>query len=371
MNVMVLILAGVCLFAVHLFRAPGAGKRVGAVAAFLGGLILAVVAVRVAVSAAGIGRTTDFDRVVNHAVETVDAAGSAPLIIFTGASYSRNALDDDRLTRQLRAEGYPHIVINLSLEAASLPEREAHLDAFLARIDRAPDLVFIEVAEAFDVRPAQFFNNSKFSARGIEQFDPRTTVWTLLGLSDGGCGGAGDCLKAVGLTGAHFGLNVLNVGLVSEGDAPQRAGQVAAYDPQWEPREVVSVEDRLAGLRAGPDFSPITGPKWIASLRALLHRRLEQNGVGEVGYYFPPVIDAHARAYMDGVCIGEFADALCLPPTDPKLLAALEDDVWFDASHLMVGGAHIYTDWLARQLVTSGALGAPHGPIYAEEVAAP
>lgn len=370
MNLLVFAFAAIALVSAHLLRAARPGHLAGAAIAFLISLAISVMAVKAAAGSLGLGRTTDFDRVVNHAVAQAEAEPLAPLIVFTGASYSRNALDDEALTRQLRAEGYPHRVINLSLEAASLAEREAHLDAFLSRIPRAPDLVFVEVAAAFDQHPAQFFDNSKFSLRGIEQFDLRTSAWTGVGLLQGGCAGAADCVKQAGLTGAHFTLNALNIGLVSQGERADAAGELAAYDPQETPREAVDPAFQLDGLRAGPDYSPQPGPLWIASLRAQLDARLTARGVRQVGYYFPPVIDAHERAYVDGLCLGELAEASCIAPTDPALLAALEGEVWFDASHLLAPGAEIYTQWLANELIATGTLdGVPRLQASRESVA--
>ncbi|MEM1151530.1 MAG: hypothetical protein AAGI03_13385 [Pseudomonadota bacterium] len=356
MNSLVLLLAGFGLLAVHLLRAPAVGRRGVAVVCFAMGLFASAFGIRALTDAAGVGRTTDFDRVVNHAVSLAVSEPDAPLVVFTGASYSRNALDDVRLTEQLRASSFPHRVINLSLEAASLPEREAHLTAFIERSGRVPDVVFVEVAAAFDYLPAQFFNNSKFSTRGIEQFDVRTSAWTSLGLLQGGCLSGTDCVLSLGLTGAHFGLNALNVGLVSKAEAPERAGDLAAYDPQTTPRIPTTDEERETGLRGGPDFRPSQGPLWIASLRAQLESDLKRRGVSHVGYYFPPVIDAQKRAYVDGLCLGELEGNPCIAPTDPVLLAALEGEVWFDPHHLLATGADTYTDWLAQQLISSGLL---------------
>lgn len=372
MNLLVFAFAALALVAVHLLRAarPGGG-RLGGGLAFLIGLVVSALAVKLAAGQMGLGRTTDFDRVVNHAVALAEAEPDAPLILFTGASYSRNGLDDAALTAQLRAAGYPYRVINLSLEAASLAEREAHLDAFLARASRMPDMVFIEVAAEFDHHPAQFFNNSKFSLRAIEQFDLRTSAWTGLGLAQGGCEGAGDCVKQAGLTATHFGLNALNIGLIAGGEPPDQAGDLSAYDPQYIPREAIDIGERLDGLRAGPNFSPRPGPLWIASLRRQLDTRLTARGVRKVGYYFPPVIDPYERAYVDGLCLGELGHAPCLAPTDPALLAALEGDVWFDASHLLAPGAEIYTRWLGEELIASGALAPIRRYELSEEASAP
>lgn len=356
MNLLVFVFAAVALLGAHLLRTGGGGARLPTLLSFIGGLVAAIAVVKLAVGAMGLGRTTDFDRVVNHAVAVAQADQGAPLIVFSGASYSRNALDDARLTEALRAFGFPHRAINLSLEAASLPEREAHLEALLERLETPPDVVFIEVAYAFDQRPAQFFNNSKFTARGIEQFDVRTSAWTLFGLAQGGCGGVADCVKSVGFTGAHGALNLLNVGLVARGEPASAAGQLAAFDPMEDVRVETSPDERLNGLLGDTLPAPTTGPKWIASLRAMNAARLRSQGVGVVGYYFPPVIAAEKRAYATGLCLGELASAPCISPDDPDLLAALTGDVWFDPDHLKVAGANTYTDWLAAQLVTSGIL---------------
>lgn len=355
MNLLVFVFAAMALLGAHLLRAGG-GARLSATLAFVSGLVASLVLVKLAVGAMGLGRTTDFDRVVNHAVAVAEADPGAPLVVFSGASYSRNALDDARLTQALRDLGYPHRAINLSLEAASLPEREAHLDALLDRLETPPDVVFVEVAYAFDMRPAQFFNNSKFTARGIEQFDVRTTAWTLFGLAQGGCAGAVDCVKSAGFTGAHSALNMLNVGLVGRGEAAGAAGELAAYDPMLDVRIETTAQERMNGLLGDSLPEPTRGPGWIASLRAMNAAGLRARGVGQVGYYFPPVIDAGKRAYASGLCLGELATAPCISPDDPDLLANLTGDVWFDPDHLKQDGANTYTDWLAGRLARSGVL---------------
>lgn len=355
MHGLMVVLAGAALLGAHLLRPPAGARWLGASAWFLAGLFVTAGLIRIAADEAGIGRTTDFDRIVNHAVRAAGEAGEAPLIVFTGASFSRNAIDDDRLTAALRERGFPHTVINFSLEAASLAEREAHLDAFVERAGRTPDIVFIEVAETFDTRPTQFFGNSKFSMRGIEQFDLRTSAYAGFGLLDGGCNGAADCVRESGLLGAHFALNLLNVGLVGRGEYPDRAGELAAWDPQTEPRTDIDPDTRSAGLAAATISQPSTAPRWITSMRSVLTQRLESTGAA-VGFYFPPVIDPGMRAYAAGLCAGELSAHTCIAPDAPDLLAALDRAVWLDEEHLLAPGAAAYTDWLAARLVDSGLL---------------
>ncbi|MEM7460210.1 MAG: hypothetical protein AAF331_12145, partial [Pseudomonadota bacterium] len=108
------ILAGLGLVLAHGLKLPGSGSRAISITAFLVGLFVTALAVKSLAAANGIGRTTDFDRFVNAAV--IEATqDDAPLVVFTGASYSRNGIDPERLTLALRERGYPHRVINLSI----------------------------------------------------------------------------------------------------------------------------------------------------------------------------------------------------------------------------------------------------------------
>ncbi|NBC19681.1 MAG: hypothetical protein GVY06_01315 [Alphaproteobacteria bacterium] len=355
MHPIFLALALLALFGVHLARVPARGGLAGVSAAFLTGLVATALLLRLALGGLGVGRTTDFDRVVNAAVAAAQDEDT-PLILFAGASYSRNAIDDARLTRQLKARGHPHRVINLSLEAASMMERAAHLEQFMDRSGRVPDIVFIEVARDFDLRVAQFFGNSKFSVRGIEQFGPKVSFWTARGLLGGACQGMTGCVKDGAFLAAHSGLNLLNVGLAARGERAEAAGRLDGYDPQTEPREEIDLMDRAIGLSARPEARERSAPDWARAYRLAWRTRLEERGVRTVGYYFPPVIDPARRAYVSGLCDAELDGSACFAPQDAALLRALDAEVWFDAAHLLDPGAAVYTSWLAARLAESGLL---------------
>ena len=203
------LLAGIALVLAHGLKLPLMGRRMVAISAFVAGLLLSVVTVKAIAGAAGIGRTTDFDRYVNAAVVTA-TQDNAPLIVFTGASYSRNGIDPDRLTLALRERGFPHRVVSLSIEAASILERDAHLEQFMTLSGRVPEVVFVEVAKDFDSRAAYMFGNSKFSARAIEQFDLATAAWTGFGILGGACRGVKDCALDSAYLGLHSALNFIN-----------------------------------------------------------------------------------------------------------------------------------------------------------------
>lgn len=352
----VLTFASLALIAAHLLRLPNRGGWIGSGAAFAAGLATTAMLIKLVAGAAGLGRTTEFDGFVNRAIE-IAKQDDAPLILFTGASFSRNAIDDERLTAALRERGYPHRVISLSIEAASIFERDAHLRDFIARSPKLPDIVFVEVSEPFDKRPTFFFNNSKFSARGIEQFTPLVAGKTLRGLAEGGCDGAADCMKNALLVGAHTSLNVLNVGLLSQGKQTALVKVEPSYSALTEPREDMFTDAVATGLSARPDVSPQYGPRWVRAARDNQRTRLLQSdGVRSVAYYFPPVTEASIRAYASGLCLGELSDHTCIVGDDSELLQALPPELWADPGHLMDTGAAVYLNWLANELDTSGIL---------------
>ena len=345
------ILAGLGLVLAHALKLPGSGSRVSSMAAFLIGLFVTALAVKSLAAANGIGRTTDFDRFVNAAV--IEATqDDAPLVVFTGASYSRNGIDPERLTLALRERGYPHRVVNLSIEAASILERDAHLQQFMALSGRVPDVVFVEVARDFDERAAYMFGNSKFNVRAIEQFDLSNAVWTSFGILGGACDGAKGCLMDSAYLGAHATLNFLNVGLIGGGEPPTDTEAVPAYDPQEEAR--AKSQPDLA-LKSNP-VSVFQGPQWVRSFRYQQQRRLAAQGVRQIGYYQPPTLDPSARAYLDCLCAGEFVEHACLSPNDPALMEQLNGDHWFDPSHLLDSGTAIYNRWLVDEIIAAQVL---------------
>ena len=344
-------LAALGLVMAHGLKFPLRGSKLAALATFSIGLIVSVVAIKGLAAANDIGRTTDFDRFVEAAVLEAQQ-DDAPLIVFTGASYSRNGIDPERLTLALRERGYPHRVVSLSIEAASILERDTHLKQFIRRSGRIPDFVFIEVARDFDHRAAYMFGNSKFNMRAIEQFDLSNSTWTGLGILGGACEGAKDCVLDTAYLGLHTILNVVNIGLIGSGEPLSTVDAVRAYDPQSEPRA-----DTVPGLALERvETAPVIGPQWVRSFRFQQRERLLEQGVTAIGYYQPPALDPNLRAYTEGLCAGELSEFVCLSPDDPDLMAGLNGDYWFDPSHLLDPGAAIYNAWLVDQIIASGML---------------
>lgn len=358
MHWLALLAAFIALILARTLRAPRKSKRVTGLIFFTASLLVTVFAIRTASESNWVTRPTDYDRFVVHAAEQVTADPQAPLVVFVGASFSRNALDDQKLTKLLRERGYPHRAINLSLQGASLQERHAHLWQFMTLTKRAPDVVFFEVAEEFDADPAYVFRVAKFSDRAIEQFSPNAVYWSMKGLSQGECEGLKACVQSWVLLKVHAAMNWSNLGLLSTGEAAPKLAPVPACDPQSEPRETfdLPLNEIVASLASEPQLEAAVGPAWARLFRADQRKGLEEIGVRRVAYYSPPVVPAHERAYVAALCEGELASFECIAPVDRTLLQALSGPVWFDEKHLLADGAAVYTDWLARQIDAGGAL---------------
>ncbi|PHS24252.1 MAG: hypothetical protein COA84_09695 [Robiginitomaculum sp.] len=359
-----LILAGLVLvLAAFVLRRPpkaqggGAlGQTARAFTAFVLGLGLTATFIGVGANKAQIVRDGPFAQIAANALQTITDDPS-PYVLFVGASYSRNAIDDAALTRRLKARGYAQRVVTFALQGASLQERDLRLRQFLRAAPRAPDTVFLEVSERFDRNPTYGFEVAKFSERVIGQFDPRGTLWTLRGLLNGPADGLVSFAKNGMLLGLHVPLNWLNVGLFNEGVRLQNAPLLASYDPQDTPRRKVTDHDRKSGLRQTlPPSDHVYA--WGEDFRVNQRAMLKKAGVRRIAYYFPPVIDAHERAYIEAVCARR-TDQVCIAPVDPAMLAALDGPVWFDEEHLLAPGAAVYSRWLAGRVMASGVLGTP------------
>lgn len=352
----ILFLVGVFALGIaFLARAPQKSRAFIPTASFIGGLVASALGISALANAFDFQRTTDFDNFVAHSVE-LTSTDDAPIALFLGASLSRNALDDQQLTKLLRAQGYPHRAINLSLQGSSLQERNKALQEYLDRAPRAPDVVFLSVVQEFDELSAYVFKVSKFSDRAIDQFDLPAAQWAGLGIIGGSCYGVVGCVKDTAFGGIHLTLNSLNVGLLSSGEKFSAVEKLPAYDPQETPREEQTTQEIVEGLNKVLDVDAHDGPHWAKSFRAMQREQLREAGVRKINYYAPPVVDAGVRSYTQNVCAGELSKYNCIQANDPELLNQLKSQIWFDPEHLLSDGAEIYTSWLATKIEETGAL---------------
>lgn len=349
--------AFLALLAGHLLRAGGRGRFGTNALAFALCFVAMVAGIRLMATTADLTRPTEYDRFVAHAVEKVTGQPDRPILAFVGASFSRNALDTERLETRLREAGQDVQVVNLSLEGASLQERASHLEQFITLSGRVPEHVFLGVAHEFDVSPTYVFRTSKFSDRAIEQFTLDAAAWSGVGLMAGTCEGLVDCVKNWGFLGLHTGLNALNVGLIHSGEPLREIEAKPSYDPQDMPRETYEPPaDQSEQLRSAGTSPLDQAPQWALSFREQQINDLTARGVETIGFYLPPVIDADLRAYTAHLCETELSRFPCIAPTDPALLELLQGDIWFDAKHLLAPGAAHYTDWLADELLAREVL---------------
>jgi hypothetical protein len=338
----------------HLIRRPPCAKKLSAVLAFTIGLSGAAFGVRALVDHKGMERATDYDGVVSAALDDVKQS-SAPYVLFVGSSHSRNGIDDVYLTQELAKRGYKQRAVNMSMYGASYQERGIQIDRFITAAVRKPDVVFLEVSQMYDEAPAYAFQVAKFSDRAIAQMNPGSVRWAVQGLAEDYRHGIADRMKDVSLLGIHAVLNVLNVGLLHTAEGVGIAAPQGAFLGEDRPKEILNPQVRAANLTRSV-AATADQTAWAAGFRERQEEKLRGAGVRRVGYYLPPVTDPEARAFVQRFCDEQAGKHACVAPTDPKLLADLNGDLWFDHEHLLRKGAHIYDSWLAAQLDASGAL---------------
>ena len=349
-------IAALCL--AWTLRAPKPTHPYRALLFVLLGVAISATLVRLAANSAGVARPTEFDHFIADSQRLLDDEPNAPYIVFSGASFARNGIDDERLTVKLRELGYPHRAINLSLQGSSLQERHAALMRLLETAGRLPDRVFLMVAPEFDENAAYVFRVAKFSDRAIKQMDFESASWAGLGLAHGACSGLVGCVKDIGFTGVHLTINQLNLGLLSGGQNLSELSPLKVYDAKAadEVRGIQTDEEIADGVLAEPEPQPLIGPHWAASFRAQQRADLQALGVTHITYYLPPVVSAEIRNYIGSLCLGELLNWSCITPLDSELMTPLNRQVWFDPKHLQSEGAEHYTDWLARQIHRRGLL---------------
>lgn len=365
MLVVLLLVASLVLVGfAHVLRRPPHGLWRGALG-FAVGFFAVAAMVHWGSMSAGIVRKDLYARVAADALSRVKA-NPDPYVLFVGASYSRNALDDARMTRRLQADGHHLQVINFSMQGASLQERNLRLKQFMAAAPRPPEMVFLEISDEFDRSPTYGFTVAKFSNRVFGQFNLPNSIWAVRGLWEERCHfSTKDKLEDSVLLGLHLPVNLLNVGLLSGGDWLKDIKPLKSWDPQEKPRSVVTADARNTGLLAPYDKPAAKEPLWAKEFRARQANWLHAHGVTRIGYYFPPVVSPALRAYAAARC-KEYSP--CIAPTDLELLAKLDKNIWFDDEHLLAKGGEIYTDWLANKIQADGALNPPdHMPRYAKE----
>jgi hypothetical protein len=362
LNFLVIALGLLALALVGVMRAPkriaGPGSAIFAVCGFCAAFVVTLALVRLSHDQSGLGRVSDYDGFVAHAVQATAANDASPVILFVGSSISRNAVDDVAMNADFAAAGSSFQAINLSLEGASYFERLSRIKRYVRLAGEAPDMVFLEFNHAYDARPAYVFRVGKFSERAVDQFGPRASLFTAQGIAARACEGLKGCVLDAGLLPFHALMNLTNLGLANVAAPFADAPPKPSFERIDFRKETVDTDARIAGLSAVDTRADGDAFAWASAYRAYQRAQLHALGVRQIGYYSPAVISPEERAYAAHVCQTELAGFVCIVGDDPALLSALNRDVWSDKEHLMNEGAEIFSHWFSAQVMNQKAQGA-------------
>ena len=330
----------------HGLRGGKIGSIWAAIAALIIGFVVGAAAIRVGMSWGKIERDTEFAGIARAAADMIEE-NTGDYALFVGASYSRNGLDDERLTARLQTNGLNWRAINVSLQGASWQEREYWLFALLNSVERPPVAVFLEPSEEFDADPLYVFRVAKYSDRAIAQFSSAAMPVTLTGLQETPPQGVRQLAEVAALAPTHFLLNWVNAGALAKGVVLRDAKPASGFLGEVTPREDLSADFISDNLRANAD-APQEG-RFGQAARARIAEKLRRRGIKELWLYKPPVLEAGGRAYVAAICATSAFP--CIAPTDPDLLQSLDGPFWFDRAHLLASGASVYADWLAQEII--------------------
>lgn len=278
-----------------------------------------------------------------------------------GGSYANNGISGSVLKSELKKLGYDVDVMHLAMGAANHLERQALyrrlaplLDEHRKQQKKQRWVYLAEVQKHYDEFPLSQLNKNLETARSYDYMTPQV-VW--------------DAFWALGTEGTRqppsawsLRLETLRHGLVYAFNAGVTSRLVSTSKIRAEgggSRRTTPRKFRypgLASVMAEANRPPVVAiPPWVIDVREQREREIWDKYIQRWIYYATPSTRASYQAYAVSFC--GVANSQCITPDDMELLKRLDSrDKWYDAGHLSVGGAKIYSKWLARKLHESGAL---------------
>ncbi len=291
---------------------------------------------------------------MKYAVERTAQIGDRPFVVFVGGSHSFRGLIADEVQKQLKNDGLPHQVVDLTNGGMGLLEQDYHLEEYLKRIQRKPDVVFMEISKRFE-DPLREYSRESIDDRMLPITDWSRYFWIVSHAMN-----IGNYTLLPHITKVML-LRVMNIGLLVKGekwkDLPTLHQEmhhgVEMTIRKWKQVDAVKPEDVRAW--AFFDFEELQPEKiskgkraWLRDFRAYQARYLLAAGVEKVVYYPPPMMIEKYNAYARAIC----NDYRCFGMTDKNLQQKLNGPYWYNITHLNEAGARIYSVWLGKQLAS-------------------
>jgi hypothetical protein len=338
--------------------------RVGTCAVLIAAWVtIGVLVVRDVPARSGYMPRTDPARVIKQGTRALAKAINKPksnLIVVEGGSYAARAINTSLLQKELRKLGYRADLVQLTMAAANHFERHTVFSDLLnasklEELEEHPNVVLMaEVQVNYDAQPLDQLQENQDTYRAFHYLSPANAAYALWSLWVGG-GTRANLERPVWTVVRHALVNAFNVGLVERVRPASKIRSMQGYVGGG-----IKGKYRFTGLapvrkQASGPLAEIEKRPWIFTVRQARMQKLWGTRLDRWVYYGVPSTNSKQMIWTRSVCAETTLP--CIAPSDSELLGALDaKENWRDAGHLTSRGSHLYTKWLAKQLVGTGTL---------------
>ena len=328
----------------------GSGRTRQLVLGFALGLAAGILAINLTTSALHASRDSELRAFEKYAWRNADPSKAQVLVI--GSSLTALGVDNDLITRDLKAKGYPVQVLNLAKVGTMMISQDDELDEYLARAKKIPEFVFIEVGPEYwtdtgAIGPSDAYTSNAIADHGIDQFASRAkSIAAYPGSPAQKFNEYWDLASYTLFNAFDFGLS----GQLATDDQVRARNGFLVRQTRRHHVTVTKAEVDEVVKPAGLLFK--TGPlpeslRFVLGFRRMQIAKLKARGVKVVGFFQPEVPSLVVREYGLQVC-HELQGVPCIIADDPVLQRKLDNPaMWYDRLHLLRPGAEIYSEWLA------------------------
>lgn len=318
------------------------------------GLAAGIFAINAATSETRMSRDTEVRIFEKYAWEHADPSKTQLLLM--GSSLTALGVDNDLITADLKARGYPVQVLSLAKMGTAMIEQDDELDDYLSRAKKVPEFVFFEIGPEYwsdtaALGAGERYTSNAIASHGVKRFAARAesiaaypappserfdkysdlVTYTLFNLFDFGL--SGQLVPDDQVVGQN-GFIVRNV----------RRHNVTVSQAQI---------DELAQPATLPTGSPPPNLRFVLAFRQRQIAELKARGVKVVGFFQPELPSPEQRGYGLQMC-RELRDMPCIIAEDPALRRKLDDPaMWYNGLHLLHPGAEVYSKWLSGKFAAA------------------
>jgi hypothetical protein len=292
-----------------------------------------------------------------------DFTGHTPrnLLVLEGSSQSALGLDAGRIEDDLRHAGYDVTVVDLAISGGNLLERYTLMRRFTAEMHQrgipypANTRVLFELHPQYDRDPLRFFSYYKDTLQTYYYSRFSNFFYAWHAYRD--AGGAVDklALTTFGDFFSHCMVWTFKIGMLPKMQEFDRLTPMQPFTPfDGPPARGTYKQQDFPDLRTR--YRPGVVHVDAIDRRTQRAAALFGDNLSGEGFFLVPSRDPRKMDYGHRAC-GMALAPVCIDSSGPDIYGALPGKTsYYDRDHLNTGGARIYSDWFAQQLIAQQAV---------------